>query len=112
GEARLPPALGHRLEVPGCFGDWALLGNVVDPALNDEDVCADEDAVEPQGDLVGALAVYRGCLELEARIILRRPPLPLAPLVGSLDARANGRIRIPKRRSSGDRVPDDRDARH
>src|SRR3954451_19763389 len=51
-------------------------------------------------------------MELEARVSLRRPPLPLAPLVGSLDARANGRVRIPQRGSCRDRVAYDRDAGH
>ena len=89
--------------------DRALLRDVVDPALDDEDVGAVEDEVEPARDLIRPLAVDRGRPELEARVGLRRPPLPLAPLVGSRDARANGGIRIPERRAGRDRVADDRD---
>ena len=43
-ETLLPPALDHRLEVPSCLLDRALLSDVVDPALDDEKFSAENRA--------------------------------------------------------------------
>ena len=107
-EAGRATALEHRLDVPGGLLDRPPLHDVVDPALDDEHVGTRQDEVEPARDLVRALAVDRGRAELEPRVGLRRPPLPLAALVGRRDPRANGGVRIPERRAGRDRVAGDR----
>ena len=56
-QAELLPAPDHRPQVRGRLVDRASLRDVVDAALDDEDVGAGGRLVEPLGDLVRALAV-------------------------------------------------------
>jgi hypothetical protein len=84
--------------------DGTTLRDVVDAALNDDGVCAVHRRHEARGDLIASLAIDAVVAELERRISFRRPPLPLAPLVGCVDPFAHSRVRIPQRRTRCDRV--------
>jgi hypothetical protein len=101
--------LDHAGEAPHGVLDGAFLRDVVDAALDDDCGRPFDGSAQARRNLVGALAVDAVIAELDAVRSPRRPPQPLAPLVGRVDAGANGGIRIPERRSRGDRVAEARD---
>jgi hypothetical protein len=81
------------------------LHEVVDATLDDEQIGARKSDIEARGDLVGALAVHAVVAKVEASITARRPPLPLAPLVGDgADSYSDRGVGIPQGRARGDRV--------
>src|SRR5262249_17274841 len=68
----------HAAQVGRRCRDRAALGDVVDAALDDEDVRAASTRDEAPGDLVRPLAVDAAVAELETWILLLCPVLPLA----------------------------------
>src|SRR5205085_9387753 len=104
GESERAPALHQRSELARGALDAPALRDVVDPALDDERVCARDGRVEARGDLVGALAPPAVVQELELAMPQRGPVLPAAVLVAAPPAR------VPVRRALGDRVAEARDA--
>jgi len=71
------PALDHRREIACGRRHRASLRDVVDPALDDQDVRAVGGLVEARQDLLGSLAVDAVVREVELRMAQRRPVLPL-----------------------------------
>ena len=96
--------LDHAGEIASGLFDRSPLHDVVDAALHDQKLGAFDGFVEARCNLVGALAVHAVIAEVELRRSARRPPLPLAALVGLADARAHNGIRIPERRAGRDRI--------
>ena len=80
-DPELLPATHHLSELVGGDLHGDALGDVVDPALYDEDVGALRTAVETSSDLVGSLAVDAAVTKIERRVGPRGPVLPLALLV-------------------------------
>ena len=80
-EPGLLAAFDQRAEVVGGRRHRAPLGDVVDPALDDQRVGAVGALLEPLRDLVGALAEHAAVAELERRVGPLGPVLVLARLV-------------------------------
>ena len=99
GKAERAAPRDDRGEVARRLLHGAPLRDIVDAALHDEEVGAVDDVVHERRDLVRAPAVDRARVELEARIALRRPPLPLTALVRLRNRRAHDRVRVPQRRA-------------
>ena len=109
--AKLPALAGHPLEVVSGPARRPALGDVVDPALDDQGIGPLRALVEAQGDLVGALAEDAAVAEARAVELLVGPVLELAALVRSRDLRPGGRVGVPQRRARGDRVAERGDHR-
>ena len=106
GEAEVAAADDDREQVVARAGDRAALGDVVDPALEDERVRS-LGAVEPPRDLVGAFAVDPAVAKPKPWIGLLGPVLELAPLVVAVSERlAALGIRVIAWRARRDRVPE------
>ena len=76
-QAEREPALDQRAQVLGGGTDGQALRDVVDPALDDQQVGAGDRLVEAGGDLVGALAPDAVVAELELGMSKPGPVLPL-----------------------------------
>jgi hypothetical protein len=74
-------ATHHRAQVGGRVIDRSPLRDVVDAALDDEQIGAGDTVLEPGPDLVRALAVDPMVAKLEPGLDSSRPVLPLARLV-------------------------------
>ena len=104
-EAQLSATLDHPAQIRGRGLNRPALGDVVDPALDDEYIGARRTALQPRRDLFSALAVDPVVPEFEPGVPQRRPVLPLAfGIVAKAAPLALGRVRIETRGACGDRV--------
>src|SRR6266540_2341292 len=90
-EAELLPPLHYRPQIGRGVLHRTPLGDVVDPALDDENVRPARAGLEPGQDLIRPLPVDPEVPELEARVDVRRPVLPLTRLVAAAARVVSGR---------------------